>query len=174
MDVNGLLVEGVAVVSKGTERPVERIAFLTPNSTGVWQVDFDAFARTVEPTWQMLLEQGVKQARVRIVAAKDVYFNGPFHDESRWSCYRLESPDIGESLHGYCRVGTPEEAEMKKLFAEGEAMSRATLDLRRVAGAGARQFEISRVVARDWILPAQTEGISGDEKTPPSQGKGGG
>jgi hypothetical protein len=34
MDVNGLLVEGVAVVFKGHEKPAERIAFLTPDPAG--------------------------------------------------------------------------------------------------------------------------------------------
>lgn len=157
MDVNGLLVEGVAVISKGFERPAERIAFLTPDAVGIWQMDFDAFARTVTPSWQLLLAGAAEQARVRMIAGRDVYFNGPFQDESQWRCYRLESPDTEETLHGYCRAGTPEEAAMEKLFAEGETMSRATLELRRVADAGARQFEISRVVAKDWILPAEEQ-----------------
>ncbi|MGL4401608.1 MAG: hypothetical protein ACRCXD_17235 [Luteolibacter sp.] len=153
MDVNELLVEGVAVIFKGLEGPEERIAFLTPDSGGIWQMDFDAFARTVTPSWKMLLEGGAAQARVRVIVGKDVYFNGPFQDESQWSCYRLESPDLEKTLQGYCRTGTPEAAEMEKLFSDGEVMSRATLDLRRVPDAGAQQFEISRVVGKDWILP---------------------
>ncbi len=173
MDVNGLLVEGVAVIFKGLERPGERIAFLTPDAAGIWQMDFDAFARTVIPSWKVLLEDAAEQARVRVIAGQDVYFNGPFHDESQWSCYRLESPDMEETLHGYCRAGTPEAVEMAKLFSEGEAMSRATLDLRRVAGGGARQFEISRVVAKDWILPMDKEQSPESKKTPPSQGEDG-
>jgi hypothetical protein len=88
-----------------------------------------------------------------VIVGKDVYYNGPFRDESQWTCYAVVSPDTDELLHGYCRVGTPEADEMSRLLADGEATSRATLQLRRAKGAGPRQFEISRVVAKDWILP---------------------
>jgi hypothetical protein len=160
MDVNGLLVEGVAVVFKGHEKPAERIAFLTPDPAGGWQVDFDAFARTVSPSWNELLQNGAEQARVRVIVGKDVYYNGPFRDESQWTCYAVVSPDTDELLHGYCRVGTPEADEMSRLLADGEATSRATLQLRRAKGAGPRQFEISRVLAKDWILPEPAGGDS--------------
>lgn len=153
LDTNGLLVEGVAVIFRGGEKPAERIAFLTPDTAGIWQMDFDAFARTVTPSWQELLQDGADGGRVRIVAGRDVYYNGPFSDESQWTCYALVSPDTEEILKGYSRVGTPEDEEMKKFFPRGEATCRATLELRRVKDAGPRQFEISRVVAKDWILP---------------------
>lgn len=158
LDINGLLVEGVAVIFKGHEKPAERIAFLTPDSAGVWQMDFDAFARTVSPSWKELLQNGAEQARVRAIVSKDYYHNGPFREESQWTCYAIVSPDLDELLHGYCRVGTPEAAAMERLFTDGEATSRATLDLRRVKGAEPRQFEISRVVAKDWILPESAAG----------------
>ena len=45
MDVDGLLMEGVLVVYAGKTGPGERLAFLTPDETGVWKVDFEAFAR---------------------------------------------------------------------------------------------------------------------------------
>ena len=51
MDVNGLLLDGVLVVYKNNEKPVERVAFLTPDAAGNWKLDFDAFARTVKPSW---------------------------------------------------------------------------------------------------------------------------
>jgi hypothetical protein len=153
MDINGLLVDGVAVVFKGGEKPAERIAFLTPDPAGVWQMDFDAFARTVSPSWKELLQNGVDRAQVRVVVGKDVYYNGPFRDESQWTCYGIMSPDTEEVLHGYCRVGTPQADAMNRLFLDGESTSRVTLELRRTKGAETRQFEISRVVAKDWILP---------------------
>jgi hypothetical protein len=160
MDMNGLLVEGVAVVFKGLEKPAERIAFLTPDPQGIWQMDFDAFARTVSPSWRELLRNGADQARVRVIAGRDVYYNGPFRDESQWTCYALSSPEMEEVLHGYCKVGTPEEEAMKRLFTDGETTSRVTLELRRMKDAGPRQFEISRVLAKDWILPVRQGGDS--------------
>ena len=50
MDVGGLLMEGVLVVYPGKERPMERLAFLTPDAAGNWKLDFDAFARSVTPS----------------------------------------------------------------------------------------------------------------------------
>jgi hypothetical protein len=155
VDVNGLLVEGVRVTFRGIGKPTDRIALLTPDSAGKWKMDFDAFARTTTPSWEALMEGGVDEARVRVVAGKDYYFNGPFIDESQWHCYRLETPDVEKAFFGYCRVGTPAAEAMQKLFSEDEPISRVTLDIRKVAGTRAGQFEIHRVVAKDWILPGE-------------------
>lgn len=152
MDRDGLLVDGVLVVAKGRERPAERLALLTPDAAGNWKVDFDAFARTASPSWEELLVKRADQAIVRVVIGKDVYYNGPFEDEAHWVCYGMVSPDTDELLRGYCRVGSKEAETLKKLFSEGEKMGRATLEIRRVKDGGARQFEITRVLARDWIV----------------------
>jgi hypothetical protein len=152
MDQDGLLVDGVLVVAKGRDRPVERIAFLTPDAAGEWKLDFDAFARTVSPSWEELLVKGADHAVVRVFVGKDVYYNGPFEDEGQWVCYGMVSPDTEELLRGYCRVGSKEAEALKRLFAEGQKMGRATLEIHRVKDGEARQFEITRVLAKDWIL----------------------
>jgi hypothetical protein len=152
MDVDGMLIEGVLVVFKSAEKPVERIAFLTPDLNGTWKMDFDAFARTVTPSWDELIEKGAGHAMVRVFVGKDVYFNGPFSDESQWACYGIASPDTDVLLQGYCRVGSKQAEEMERMFLEGEKTSRATLELKRVKDADPRQFEITQVHSRDWIL----------------------
>lgn len=152
MDVNGLLMEGVLVVYPGKERPVERLAFLTPDAAGSWKMDFDAYARSVKPTWDELLGNGADQALVRVFAGQDVYYNGPFSDETKWVSYSLASPDLDELLRGYCKVGSNEAAAMERLFTGGQKLCRATLEIRRVKEGGARQFEIVRVVAEDWVV----------------------
>lgn len=153
MDVDGLLVEGVLVVFKGKDKPCERLAFLTPDSTGRWKMDFEAFARPVKPSWNQLLEKdGAKSATVRALVGKDVYYNGPFSDEKQWICYRITSPDTEQLLRGYCRVGSPQAAAMKRLFADGVTASRATLEIQRVKEGEAWQFEITRLVGQDWIV----------------------
>lgn len=157
MDMDGLLLEGVLVVYKGREKPVERIAYLTPDASGKWKLDFDAFARTVSPSWKDLLENGAEQGVVRAIVASDVYYNGPFSDESQWVCYGIASPDIDEILRGYCRVGSKQEEAMKSMFADGSKSHRATFEIRRVKGGESRQFEITRVLAGDWVLPGVTD-----------------
>jgi hypothetical protein len=157
MDQDGLLVDGVLVVAKGKDRPVERLAFLTPDAAGKWKLDFDAFARTVSPSWEELLVKGADHAVVRVFVGKDVYYNGPFQDETRWVCYGMMSPDTEDLLRGYCRVGSKEAEALKKLFVDGQKMGRATLEIHRVKDGEARQFEITRVLAKDWILTEAPE-----------------
>jgi hypothetical protein len=160
MDKDGLLIEGVLVVYQGVEKPVERLAFLTPDDAGTWKLDFDAYARRVEPAWPDLLEKGAEQALVRVMVAKDVYYNGPFGNDKEWACYGIASPDMDELLRGYCRIGSPQAAAMERLFKNGEKLSRATLEIRRVKDAGERQFEITRLLGSEWILPAAPAGGS--------------
>ena len=152
MDVDGLLMEGVLVVYKGKDRPVERLAFLTPDEAGNWKMDFEAFARTVRPSWNDLLDKGVDQAVVRVFVAKDVYYNGPFGDDKQWVSYGIASPDTEVLLRGYCKVGSTLAAAMDRLFAEGRKLSRATVEIRRVNEGEARQFEIVRLMASDWVV----------------------
>ncbi len=157
MDVNGLLMEGVLVVYKGREKAVERLAFLTPDEAGNWKMDFDAFARTVSPSWKDLLEKNAQQALLRVFVGPDVYYNGPFSDDKQWVCYGLASPDTDALLRGYCKVDSTLAAAMARLFPDGQKLSRATLEVRRVAGGGARQFEIVRLVAEDWVVAAASK-----------------
>lgn len=158
MDVDGLLMEGVLVVYEGGDKPVERLAFLTPDEAGTWKLDFEAFARTVKPSWNDLLEKGADQAVVRVFVGKDVYFNGPFSDDKKWVSYAIASPDTEVMLRGYCKVGSALAAEMEKLFSDGKDLSRATMEVRRVSGGEARQFEIVRLVATDWVVPGTSDG----------------
>jgi hypothetical protein len=152
MDVHGLLLDGVLVTYKGKDKPIQRLAFLTPDAAGNWKLDFDAFARTVTPSWQDLLEKAAEQALVRVFVGPDVYFNGPFSDDKKWVCYGIASPDTETLMRGYCRVGSDVATDMERLFLDGRKLSRATLEIRRVKDGEALQFEIIRVVSEDWVV----------------------
>jgi hypothetical protein len=155
MDANGLLLDGVAV---NTGNSCSRLAILTPDEKGRWRVDFDAFARTATPAWSELMASG--QGTARVVFVKDNYFNGPFKDEALWTCYRLSCPEVEKDLLGYCRSDSPQAAAMRRMLAHekaptsGTSSNRATLEIRRVEGADSRQFEITRVLAEDWVTSA--------------------
>lgn len=153
LDVNQLLIEGVVVNFENKNGPRNRLALLTPDASGKWRIDFDAFARMVKPTWREILEKPPETAVVRVHVVKDSYFNGPFHDEKQWICFGMASPDTEETLLGYCKVGSPQAAAMNWIFSKVDSkVCRATLELRRVEGAEARQFEIARVLAQDWVV----------------------
>lgn len=152
MDINGLLLDGVLVRYKNKDKRVDRLAFLTPDAAGTWKLDFDAFARTVTPSWQELLENGAEQALVRVFVGPDFYYNGPFGDDKRWDCYGFTSPETELVMRGYCEKGSDVAAAMSRLFYDGRKLIRATLEIRRVKDGGALQFEITRLVAEDWVV----------------------
>jgi hypothetical protein len=160
MDANGLLLDGVVVNTRKEGKRRNRLAFLTPDQNGQWKIDFDAFARTVNPLWGELFETSADQGVVRILFAKDNYYNGPFSDEGKWVCYGMASPDLESGLLGYCRKGSPQAVAMARInwfagMTPGNGrLQRATLEIRRVEGAASRQFEITRVLAEDWVMSA--------------------
>ncbi|MGL5019793.1 MAG: hypothetical protein ACRDBP_16780 [Luteolibacter sp.] len=153
VDVNRMAVDGVAVRFEDSTGPRNRLALLTPDASGKWKLDFESFARTVRPGWQDIMEKPFETALVRVFFAKDNYYNGPFKDEEKWICLGLKSPDKEEVFFGYCQVGTPQAAAINWISDKmGNSPSRVTLELRQVEGAGRLQFEVSRVLAEDWIV----------------------
>lgn len=156
MDREGMPVEGVLVEATGKDGPMQRLALLTPDASGNWKMDFEAFARTVSPSWDELLVKGAKHATIRVFVGKGSYYNGAFRDESQWISYGMVSPDIEEVLIGYCRKESNEATLLNKLFSEGQKMRRVTLEIKRVEESEHRQFEIIRVLAEDWILGEAT------------------
>jgi hypothetical protein len=159
MDANHLLIDGVLVATSKDATPRNRLALLTPDERGVWKVDFEAFARMVRPSWEKLLATDGGQGVVRVILAKDSYFNGPFKDDGAWLCYGMASPDSEQILLGYCRKDSPQARALSVIFHQSEdaeniysRLKRATLELKRPEGAEARQFEITRVLAEDWVL----------------------
>lgn len=156
IDANGLSIDGVLVGFTGTDKdkPRNRLALLTPDDAGKWRIDFEAFARTVKPSWNELLAQQADVAQVRVYAVRDNYYNGVFSDDQQWICYGLASPDTDQTLLAYCKTGSPQAAAMDWIFSAENKMSRMTLEIRRIAGGQPRQFEIAKVIAMDWVVGA--------------------
>lgn len=152
MDANGLSIDGVVVAFEKDGAPRNRLAALVPDDEGKWRIDFDAFARTVTPSWADLMSGAAKAATVRVYVAADNYYNGPFSDDENWLCVALGSPDIDPLLLGYCKAGSPQAAAMKWIFSLDAKLSRAVVEIQRVEGAEPRQFMISKVIAEDWLI----------------------
>lgn len=159
IDVEGLLIEGVMVSYLKDGKANVRLAMLVPDHQGVWKMDFDAFARSCRPSWKEIVASKAVEAEVRVFVAKDSYFNGPFADESEWICYAIASPDMTgvlpedkDLLRGYCKVGSKQAKAMARILNNENRMGRATLMIRRDQGADARQFQITRVLASDWVV----------------------
>ncbi len=159
IDRNNMSLEGVEVVFSGFGKPRSRLAILTPDHDGVWKLDFPSFARWVQPSWKDLLDKKAESGVVRVIAARGFYFNRAFKDETKWVAYKMTSPDIDDLLFGYCKRGSNQHKAMELLWQRGETpVARATLEIRRPQGEDAAdgtervQFEISRVLAEDWVM----------------------
>lgn len=158
LDHNGLLTEAVAIRTLNGNVPKVRLALLTPDDAGNWQIDFDALARTVRPSWNDLLDPKSAGGVVRVMIKRDSYFNRAFSNDSVWSCYEAISPDTEVQLMCYSKRNSPQDQAIQRILASDETITgtslpvRVTLELRRVEDSDARQFEISGVLAEDWIL----------------------
>lgn len=160
MDRNGLLIDGVMIKGERGYSLKNRLALLTPDESGKWQIDYDAFARTCKPACESVLDLNYKGGLIRVFVARDRYYNSVFANDSEWACYRLLSPDWKDVLLGYCQNNTPELAAMSRVLdnarISGENLGavRAILEIERVEGAEQRQFRITRVLAEDWVMSA--------------------
>jgi hypothetical protein len=153
IDKNGLSLEGVELIFDEHDRTKNRLAILTPDERGIWQVDFAAYARSVDPPWEQLMDEGTPAGVVRVWVARDRYYNGPFLSDVQWVAYALASQDMAEPLFGYCRRWSAQHRAMELMWeGSGNLTARATLEVRRVPGAERQQFEITRVLAEDWVL----------------------
>lgn len=159
VDANNMLIDGVAIYTKLEDKPFNRLAFLTPDEKGKWKIDFEAFARTVKPSWQEVLSSSPDHDNiVRVLLRKDTYYNGPFSDETKWICCRLGSPDLSEDILGYCRQNSPQATALRLITSAGpsparaKGVFRATLVIRHVKGAEAKQYEITSILAEDWVI----------------------
>ena len=152
LDANGLTIDGVLVAFENSGLPRNRLAELVAGTDGKWKIDFDAFARTVTPSWSDFMAGTVPVAKVRVYVASDSYYNGPFKNESDWQCVGLASPDTEEILIGYCRKHSPQGDAMKWLLSKDATLKRAVLEIRRIDGAEDRQVEISCVLAEGWVI----------------------
>ena len=149
MDANGMALEGITVKFKTGNN---RLALLTPDSRGKWRLDFETFARVVEPAWKEIVGNSPQMAVVRVYIAKDSYYNGIFADEKQWICYGIASPDTPEILVGYCKTDSPQARALRWIASKTTGANRATLELQHRPDSEARQFEITRVLSEEWVI----------------------
>lgn len=153
VDKNGLSLEGVELSYDEFDPAVNRLALLTPDNKGVWKMDYEAFARVVEPSWPEILDRKDGEGIVRVWVVRERYYNGPFMNDKEWVAYTMASQDMDEVLVGYCRRWSAQHRALELMWEDVEGSTvRATLEIERVEGAERRQFQINRVLAEDWVM----------------------
>lgn len=149
---NGRLIGEVATLRETeTKTPLsDRIAQLVIGADGKWRIDLDSYLRRVVPDWPTIISRQSPTSVVRIYAQTDNYYNGIYSDETEWQAYMINSPEIDESLYCYARRGTSQEKALRKALQD--TIRRLTVEISANPEAAPRQFEITGVLAEDWVL----------------------
>ena len=144
----------------GFKRQIRTLA-VTRNAEGELKVDYDAFAHRCEPAWNVMVSEQ-KGGKARVIFSKDNYYNGKYQEKD-WLCYRLRNLGSEQDIYGYVRKDTPQEnafeeiirnvnAENVRKDRDGNAFFYAYLQIEKQSGSLDRQYEISRVLAGDWVV----------------------
>lgn len=132
-----------------------RIAQFVPDSDGKWRIDFDAYLRKCDPPLAEVISAKSGTFMVRVFVAKDRFHDGIYSDKSLWRAYALSSPDMPEPLYAYTKRGSSQDLALTRIIDADEKFRHATLSITKQPDSGPRQFEISRVIAENWIIGAK-------------------
>ncbi|BCU77677.1 hypothetical protein llg_23920 [Luteolibacter sp. LG18] len=149
-NANGLQIEGVVVQFAKEGRPL-RMALLTPDGAGHWQLDLASFAWHNDVDWQDFYDGRARVADYRLLVAKDSYYNGGYADEKAWSCYGISHPGSDLVMMAYCPRSGAEDVSLHRILKDKKG-SRVTLRLERTGDGNNRQAEIRSVLAEDWVV----------------------
>ncbi len=142
----------VEVLTCSGERTTKRLALLVHDAEHGWRIDFDAFARLAEPSWQSLLDASASEGIVRVHVA-----GVSIEESAATECWTLESPDVEVALHGYCQPGSPQSRAMHAVMdQDAPSRQRVTLVVRPLKERGRSDFGIQRVISSDWVMGRQS------------------
>jgi hypothetical protein len=148
---NGRFIEEVVVFTEKDGTKLNRLAQLVPTSGGDWRIDFDSFTRASSAAWEYIINDQIPVAEVRVFLTEDSYYNGMFADDRIWQAYALVSPDAPQILYGYSKKGSPQHSALSRILSAESKLHRATLQVSKLSESGTRQFEISKVLAENWV-----------------------
>ena len=120
----------------------------TPNGP---LIDWDAYARYNSASWGDILSGKSQSAEVRVFVEHSDYYNFLYRDESEWSCYRLTSPDLKDSLYAYAKKRSKQEIALASVQSLNKAIPVVLGISTTQDGLKHRQITIDRVYAFSWI-----------------------
>ena len=149
---NGSTVLQVYVFTAREGKERARTAQFAQDADGKWRIDLDAYLRKCVPPLAEVVAGEAVTSQVRVFVDEDQYYHGIYSDETKWKVYALASPDITEMLYAYAKRGSSQDKAMRRIIDTDEKLHRATLGILKQPDSGPRQFEITRVIAENWII----------------------
>lgn len=117
------------------------------------KVDWDAYARYNEVSWDDLISGSKEKGLMRVFAQTSEMNTGPFSDRQEWDCYILSSPELEGSVLAYAKKDSPRtELIQEKMRQTRSGRKRFVFELVRHQGEDEALFEITQVVGVDWIV----------------------
>lgn len=143
----------VAILTPLFER--KQLAFV--DGTDGLKVDWESWVGWSEMPWEKLIEARPTQPiLIRAMLKWTDYYNFDFSDESKWSSYRLVSPDGEHTLYGYVERNSLLDQRMRP--SEQSVSIAVTLKIRFPQDSGKRnQTVIEEYVSDGWVVPDKSQ-----------------
>ena len=117
------------------------------------KVDWDAYARHGTASWEDLWSGKAQLAVVRVFCEPATERPEPFEDQSKWTCFRMSSPDMPQAALGFAEVGSERDEMRKKVVLSTPSYrQRFVLEIVRHEGKDEPLFEIAKCHAVGWIV----------------------
>lgn len=117
-----------------------------------WRIDLDAYLRKCDPPLAEVAATEFGTFVVRVFVTEENTYSGIYSEKTEWSAYSLTSPDTTDSLYAYAKRESSQYKAMRQILISDKDLSHATLTIIKQPNSGPRQFEVSRVMADDWII----------------------
>ncbi|MFK7910130.1 MAG: hypothetical protein AB8F34_05955 [Akkermansiaceae bacterium] len=118
------------------------------------KVDWDCYARYCSTSWDDLVSGKAKYAHVRVFVRPGDYHVGQFRDRSKWTCFKLETPDSDRIIYAYAETGSDVSKRMQAYVMRSRGFRQhMTLKIKSMNGSGKDAlFVVEKLLAMGWVL----------------------
>ena len=118
------------------------------------KVDWDCYARYCSASWEDLTSGQAEDAVVRVFVRPGDYHVGQFRDRSKWTCFKLETPDSDHIIYAYAPAGSDLSKRMQTHVMKSRSFRQhMTLHIKSVDGSGKDSlFVVDELLAMGWVV----------------------
>lgn len=120
------------------------------------KVDWESWVGWSDIPWADFVSTKPVTSHVfRVFLAPSDYYNFGFSDDTKWQCYRLDSPDKADMVYGYVEKNSPLDLQLRPN--PDETLKATTLALKFLPDStSGTQVIIERLVSDGWVEEGET------------------
>ncbi len=132
-----------------SEHEERSLAFIeTPQGL---KIDWESWVGWSDIPWQKFLAEKPAESHVfRVILASVDYYNFAFSDDQKWQCYRLESPNLEQTIYGYAEKNSALDAKLRPTTGGQPVLMTLALKFPPDAQSDS-QVEIEGLVCEGWV-----------------------